>query len=386
MKCVLTINAGSSSLKVAAFRDDSVERLSTVTISSIGQVATMTSVAGGIQRHASLAGVHNHDTALGVAVETIADQLGTIDWIAVGHRVTHGRDYLGPRIVDAATRRALEALVPLAPLHQPHNLAGIAAAERLAPRALQVACFDTSFHRTIPDLAKRYALPTMPSTDGIEGYGFHGLSYEYIASILPEYLGTRARGRVIVAHLGSGASMCAMRELTSIATTMGLTPLDGLPMATRVGAIDPGAVLYLLQQPGMTATSLRDMLYQQSGLLGVSGLSGSMKDLVDSSDPRAAEAVELFIYRAAGTIGSLAAALEGLDAVVFTGGIGENSATIRGRLARRIAWLGAQLDDAAHAKGRAVFSSAASQVSLCVVATDEELMIARHVLELTGRM
>jgi acetate kinase len=242
-KGVLTINAGSSSLKVAAFRDASLERLGGVEVSDLGHAAVMTSSIAGQHRSSGLRGASDHEAALAAVFECLSHELGPIEWLAVGHRVTHGRDLAEPRIVDRALETALAALVPLAPLHQPHNLAGIAAATKLAPDALQVACFDTSFHRTMPDVARRYALPHALSADGIEAYGFHGLSYEYIASILPAHLGDRADGRVIVAHLGSGASMCAMQDRRSVATTMGFTPLDGLPMATRSGSIDPGVVL-----------------------------------------------------------------------------------------------------------------------------------------------
>jgi acetate kinase len=385
MNCLLTINAGSSSLKIAVFREDSLERLYAIEIDGIGHSATLTQGTGGDRTTEPLAGVADHDAALSTALDRAQQRLGRLAWRAVGHRVAHGRDFLGPRVVDAAVRAALEALIPLAPLHQPHNLAGISAAERLAPDALQIACFDTSFHRTIPDVARRYALPRALSAEGIEAYGFHGLSYEYIASVLPEHLGARADSRVVVAHLGSGASMCAMRERTSVATTMGFTPLDGLPMATRPGALDPGVLLYLLETRRMGVTELRDLLYRQSGLLGVSSISDSMKELLASSDRHAAEAVELFVYRAACAIGSLAMALGGLDVLVFTGGIGEHSEAIRARITDKIAWLGAELDHQAHANRQAVFSTATSAIALCVVATDEELVIARHVSELLNQ-
>ena len=344
---VLTINAGSSSLKVAAFRASSLERTETIEVT----------------------GVTDHDAALAAVLA----RFGRIAWRAIGHRVTHGRDYLRPQVVDATVRAALEALIPLAPLHQPHNLAGIAAAARLAPNAVQIACFDTSFHRTIPDVARRYALPRELV---VESYGFHGLSYEYIASQLPDHVGARADGRVIVAHLGSGASLCAVRARTSIATTMGLTPLDGLPMATRSGSIDPGVVLYLLEERRQSVAEVRDLLYRRSGWLGVSGVSDSMQVLLASPARGAAAAVELFVYRCVRAIGSLAAALGGLDVLVFTGGSGEHSAQIRTRIADKLAWLGAEPDPHAHGS---VFNTPASKVVLCAMPTDEELVIARHV-------
>ncbi len=379
---LLTLNAGSSSLKVAVFHDDSLARLATVQVTDLGHAATMTSSLSGREERATLSGAGDHETALACVMDLLARRLGPTTWRAVGHRVAHGRDRRGPAIVDDSTRAALAALVPLAPLHQPHNLAGIAAAERLAPGALQVACFDTSFHRTIPEVARRYALPAALRDEGIEAYGFHGLSYEHIAAVLPDHLGPAADGRVIVAHLGSGASLCAMRQRRSIATTMGFTPLDGLPMGTRCGAIDPGVLLYLLEARGFTVAEVRDLLYLKSGLLGVSGESDRMQDLLGSMTRGAAEAIELFVYRASCAIGALAAALGGLDALVFTGGIAEHSAVIRAELVRRAGWLGAKLDETAHAEGRAVFSAAASSVALCVLATDEESVIARSVAAL----
>ena len=332
MRGILAVNAGSSSLKVAAFRADSLERIGAAEVVDLGD--------------------KDHDGAFA----ELLPRLGAHDWIAVGHRVVHGRERLGPHVVDAKLRAELAALIPLAPLHQPHCLAGIDAARKYAPRALQVACFDTSFHRTLPDVARRYALPAEFAE--IEAYGFHGLSFEYIASVLPDRLGGRARGRVIVAHLGSGASMCALRNLTSIATTMGFTPLDGLVMGTRPGALDPGAVLYMIEQRGLTAAEVRDLLYHRAGLLGVSGRSPSMQVLLAAHDRRAAEAIELFVYRAVTSIGALAAALGGLDAIVFTGGIGEHSAEIRDRITAGARWLG--------------------DFAVATIATDEELVIAHH--------
>ncbi len=352
MKYLLAVNAGSSSLKVAAFRAEPFERVARVELDDLEVPGT----AGG-------GGTTDHHAALALALTRLEHELGATEWLAIGHRVVHGRELLGPRIVDAEVRASLEELVPLAPLHQPQCLAGIDAARRLAPHALQVACFDTSFHRTVPDVARRYALPA--EYEEVSAYGFHGLSYEYIASVLPAHLGARANGRVIVAHLGSGASMCALRDRTSIATTMGLTPLDGLVMGTRPGAIDPGAVLYLIEQRGLSAAEVRDLFYHRSGLLGVSGQSPSMQELLASHDRRAAEAIELFVYRCSTTIGALAAALGGLDALVFTAGIGEHSAVIRDRVTAAARWLGD-------------FPSVA-------IETDEELVIARHVQDMATR-
>ncbi len=332
MTSLVTINAGSSSLKLAVFDAITLARQHAVRIDD----------------------VTDHDAALATALAQLPAGLACT---AVGHRVVHGGE-LGPRIVDAGLLAQLEAFVPRAPLHQPHNLAGIAAARRRFPEAVHVACFDTTFHRSLPDVARTYALPRALSNEGIEIYGYHGLSYEYVASVLPAHLGDR----VIVAHLGSGASLCALFKKVSIATTMGFTPLDGLPMGTRCGALDPGVVLYLLETHGMSVAALRALLYDRSGLLGVSGESASMKQLLASHARGAAEAIELFVYRAACAIGSLAAALGGLDALVFTGGIGEHSPEIRTRITDKVAWLGATTQ---------------------VIATDEELAIARHVAALS---
>jgi len=276
-------------------------------------------------------------------------------------------------------------LVPLAPLHQPHHLSAIAALAKLHPRLPQVACFDTSFHRSQPELATRYALPRNLTDEGIRRYGFHGLSYEYIAGVLPEMLGEAgARGRVVVAHLGNGASMCAIKEGRSVATTMGFTTLDGLPMSRRCGALDPGVVLYLMQQKGLSADAVSELLYQSSGLLGVSGLSDDMKALLASSDPNAAEAVSLFVYRIGRELGSLVAALGGFDALVFTGGIGEHAGEIRRRVCRDASWLGLQLDEAKNRAGGPRITTGDSRTSAWMIPTDEDLMIARHTWSLTG--
>lgn len=290
--------------------------------------------------------------------------LGNVEVCAVGHRVVHGGSAYGAPIrLDTGHIEALRRLTPLAPLHQPHNLAGIDAVTRLLPNVPQVACFDTAFHHDQPPLAQRLGLPRALHDAGIRNYGFHGLSYEYIATQLPAYLGERADGRIIVAHLGSGASLCALHKRRSIATTMGFSTLDGLLMATRCGNLDPGVVLYLLQSRDMNAAAIADLLYQQSGLLGVSGISGDMRTLLDSSAPAAAEAVDLFCYRVQREIGSLSAALGGLDALVFTGGIGEHAHSVRERICAGLDWLNEGL-------------------TTLTVATDEECMIAQHTARL----
>jgi len=305
--------------------------------------------------------------------------------IAVGHRVVHGADrYAAPVALSPADVDALAGFVPLAPLHQPYNVAGIRALAALLPEVPQVACFDTAFHMTQPERARRFALPRRLSEAGIKRYGFHGLSYEYIARVLPQHLGAKADGRIVVAHLGNGASMCALKERRSVATTMGFTALDGLMMGTRCGAIDPGVLLHLMEFRGMDAAALTKLLYKESGLLGVSGVSQDMRALLDSPAPGAAEAVELFCYRIARELGSLAAALGGLDALVFTAGIGEHAAPVRGQVCRQSEWLGVRLDAAANARHATRISAPDSRVDVLVLPTNEEWMIAQHAAALVS--
>jgi acetate kinase len=297
----------------------------------------------------------------------------------VGHRVVHGGlDYAEPVRVEAGVLAALEKFVPLAPLHQPHNLAPIRLLLERNPQLPQVACFDTAFHRAQPELAQMFALPKALHDEGVRRFGFHGLSYEYIASRLPGIDARAAAGRTIVLHLGNGASMCAMLGGRSVASTMGFTAVDGLPMGTRCGNIDPGVILYLMDVRGMDARAVEKLIYSQSGLLGVSGVSSDMRTLLASSEPRAKLAVDLYVYRIGRELGSLAAALGGLDAIVFTGGIGENSAEIRARVCRDAAWLGVDLDAAANDSAGPRLATAASRVAAWTLPTNEELMIARH--------
>jgi acetate kinase len=289
-----------------------------------------------------------------------------------------GTRFAAPVVVDAATLAALDALVPLAPLHQPHNLAAIRAVAAQFPSVTQVACFDTAFHRTQPPLAQAFALPRAYAREGVRRYGFHGLSYEFVAAALAQTDRRAADGRTVVAHLGNGASLCAMRAGRSVATTMGFTALDGLVMGTRCGAIDPGVLLYLIDHHGMDARALAHLLYEESGLLGVSGRSSDMRELLAARDAASREAVELFVYRIGRELGSMAAALGGLDALVFTGGIGENAAPIRARVCADARWLGLDLDDAANTHGGPCISQPGSRVSAWVIPTDEEEMIALH--------
>jgi acetate kinase len=299
--------------------------------------------------------------------------------VGVGHRVVHGgAEYSAPVRVDAGVLEALQKYVPLAPLHQPHNLTPIRAMLERAPQLPQVACFDTAFHRRQPPVAQAYALPRAISERGVLRYGFHGLSYEYIAGVLPRHDERAAAGKVVVAHLGNGSSMCAIDAGRSRASTMGFTAADGLPMGTRCGNLDPGVVLYLLDELKMDTRAVEKLIYQQSGLLGVSGISSDMRTLLASDAPAAKEAVSLYVYRIGRELGSLAAALGGLDALVFTAGIGENSAELRQRVCRDAAWLGVELDEAANARGGPCISRPGGRASAWVIPTNEELMIARH--------
>lgn len=304
----------------------------------------------------------------------------------VGHRVVHGGiRYSAPVRIDAEAIAALEKLTPLAPLHQPHNLAPISALIEAAPQIPQVACFDTAFHRSQPEIAQQFALPRNFSAAGIRRYGFHGLSYEYVTSRFREVAPELAGARVVIAHLGNGASLCAVRDGRSVASTMGFTAVDGLVMGTRCGAIDPGVIVHLMDAYGLDARAIEKLIYRESGLLGVSGISSDMRSLRAASEPTAAEAIALFVYRIVREVGSLAAALGGLDALVFTGGIGQNDATTRAEVAEACRWLGLDLDSARNSTGSTRISTDSSRVSIWVVPTDEERMIARHtasVLEL----
>jgi acetate kinase len=305
--------------------------------------------------------------------------------IGAGHRVAHGGlDYPAPVLVDARVVKDLERLIPLVPLHQPHNLAPIKLLLDRAPELPQVACFDTSFHRSIPEVAQRFAIPAALHDAGVRRYGFHGLSYEYIASVLPRVDPQAAGGKTIVLHLGSGASMCAMEAGRSVATTMGFTGVDGLAMGTRSGALDPGVILFLMEERGMDVRAVERLIYTESGLLGMSGISSDMRALLASPDPRAALAIDVFVYRIRRELASLAGALGGLDAVVFTAGIGEKAAPIRERVCRDAAWLGLELDPAANAAGGPLISALASRVKAWVIPTNEELMIARHTRRLVN--
>ena len=377
----LVINAGSSSIKAAAYDDrgpclqahvdihDDAARL--VVRPSDGDEISEQIAAPSWQ--AALDLLFDHLVAV-IAPPSIA---------AVGHRIVHGgTHFTAPTVVTPAVLATLDTLIPLAPLHQPQGLAALRMALARLPGAVQLACFDTAFHHTCPPEAMRFAIPRALHDAGIRRYGFHGLSYESVTARLPAVTG-RLPERAIIAHLGAGASLCAIRDGRSIATTMGFTPLDGLVMATRCGSLDPGVVLHLAEQRGMPVTQIDTLLARESGLLGVSGISGDMRRLLASDDPRAAEAITLFCYRAVREMGALVAALGGLDTLVFTAGIGERAAPIRSRIAAGLAWLGLDLDEAANATHGSRISTASSRVSAWVIPTDEQSVIARHAREFT---
>ena len=382
---ILTINAGSSSIKFALFElNGGLNPRPVVSgqIDGIGAKAKLVAktAAGKQELPLSLEGEQEaqHQASLGVLLAWVHDNFQGWSLAAVGHRVVHGGElFSAPMVVDRDSVRQLAQFIPLAPLHQPHNLNGIKAIAAISSDVPQVACFDTAFHRTNPAVAQAFAIPRALTAEGVKRYGFHGLSYEYIARVLPEHT-PRAEGRVIVAHLGNGSSMCAMIGRRSIASTMGFTAIDGLMMGTRTGAIDPGVLLYLMDEKGMGSAELTRLLYKESGLLGVSGISQDMRTLLESERPEAAEAIDLYCYRIIREIGSLAAAIGGIDALVFTGGIGEHAAEIRRRVCERLDWLGAELDGTANGAGAIRISTAASKLDLLVVPTNEEWMIAHH--------
>ncbi|HEX5804616.1 MAG TPA: acetate/propionate family kinase [Azospira sp.] len=381
---ILTINAGSSSIKFALYAlDGELARHPYLS----GQIDGIGAAARLVAKNA--AGERIADDALAAGIKHAAAFDALLGWlqthqqnsrriVAVGHRVVHGGErFSQPIRLDEATIAALERFVTLAPLHQPHNLNGIKALAASLPGVPQIACFDTAFHRTQPPLAQLFAIPRALTEEGVRRYGFHGLSYEFIARVLPEH-SARADGRVIVAHLGNGASMCAMTERKSRATSMGFTAIDGLMMGTRTGALDPGVILYLLQEKGLDAKAVEKLLYKESGLLGVSGISQDMRTLLASDDPHAAEAVDLFCYRIVREIGALAACIGGIDALVFTGGIGERAGEVRRRVCAGLTWLGVVVDEAANAAAATRISGDDSRIDVLVIPTDEEWMIARH--------
>src|SRR5213594_1937350 len=387
---VLVLNAGSSSIKLSVF----AERAGELALEVRGEVEALYTAprfvaqdpSGRVVAEESWPGRKlGHDGAIEYLRDFLKHKLANGRLVGVGHRVVHGGlEYTAPVRVDAATLKALELFIPLAPLHQPHNLSPIALLLERTPELPQVACFDTAFHRTNPDVAQRFALPAELHDAGVQRYGFHGLSYEYIAAELPRVDARAAAGKTIVLHLGNGSSMCAMEAGRSMATTMGFTAIDGLAMGTRCGALDPGVILYLMSERKMDARAIERLLYNESGLLGVSGISSDMRTLLASTAASARLAIDIYVYRIRRELGSLAAALGGLDAVVFTGGIGEHASAIRERVCQDAAWLGIELAAEANAAGGPRISTPGSRVSAWVVPTDEELMIARHTQNVLG--
>jgi acetate kinase len=393
---ILVANAGSSSIKFQLFNiaGDILALNLKGQVEGIGSHPRLIArdARGEVVAHETFAAADLPDAqaALGHLGSWLRARQGGAFPVAVGHRVVHGGPIYDTHVaIDDDVIAKLEVLVPLAPLHQPNNLLPIRAIRAMQPDVLQVACFDTAFHRGHPEVADRYAIPEHLYQDGVRRYGFHGLSYEYITRTLPTVAPEIAGGRLVVAHLGSGASMCAIHGGRSIDSTMGFTALDGLPMGTRPGQIDAGVILHLITHKGMTADAVQRLLYHDCGLKGLSGISNDVRDLLASDDPRARLALDYFVYRASLAIGSLAASLEGLDAVVFTAGIGENAPAIRAAICQRSRWLGIELDEAANAAvnaaGARLISTTASRVEVYVIPTDEERMIAHHTLEILGK-
>jgi acetate kinase len=383
---LLVVNAGSSSVKFNVYVLGAGEGLFLMSRGQMDGIGTRPRLRARDDRGATL--IDTSFTAgevpdLAEATSRVAGWLrgryADADLVAVGHRVAHGGAvFAAPVAVDGSVLTVLERFVPLAPVHQPHHLRPIRMLAQRFPGLLQVACFDTAFHRAHPGVADRYALPDTLYQEGIRRYGFHGLSYEYVAGRLLQMAPEIAGGAVVVCHLGSGASMCAIKDGRSVDSTMGFTALDGLPMGTRCGQLDPGVILYLLTEKGYRTEDVENLLYRQAGLRGLSGISNDVRELLASDDPRAQLALDYFVYRVARELGSLAAAMDGIDGVVFTAGIGENSAEIRARVCAHAGWLGLRLDDAANRAGGPRISAAGSRISAWVIPTDEERMIAQH--------
>lgn len=390
-RAIVSLNAGSSSIKFALFvlTGDGPSRVAAGKLEGIGTAPHLVArdLNGDVLVDRTWDGGADldHEALLQDLFAWAGAHLEGREIVGLGHRVVHGGGrFTAPVRVDDQVLTALDAFCPLAPLHQPHNLAAIRAIQTLAPDLPQVACFDTAFHHQTPEIATRFALPRALHDEGVRRYGFHGLSYDYIARTLGQIDPDLARGRVIMAHLGNGASLCAMHDGKSLDTTMGFTALDGLVMGTRCGAIDPGVVLHLLSQKSMSVAEVERLLYTQSGLLGVSGVSSDMRTLHQSQDSRATEAIDLFAWRVAREIGGLMSSLAGLDGLVFTAGIGENDPVIRALICQRLAWAGIVIEPAANQANAPLISAPASKVAVRVMATDEERMIALQTISTLG--
>jgi acetate kinase len=387
--CVAVLNAGSSSIKFAIYRvDPTLELMFRGQIERIGskpQLKVVDSARNTVAQQAWEGNALDHRAATEKILQVGRQLIGDAHIHAIGHRVVHGgTQFAAPVRVDANVVDALARLIPLAPLHQPHNLEPIRVIAEAVPNLPQVACFDTAFHRSQPPLAQAFALPRKFTAAGVRRYGFHGLSYEFIVAHLREIDPGLVASRLVIAHLGNGASLCAVRDGSSVASTMGFTAVDGLVMGTRCGALDPGVILYLMDSHGMDARAIEALIYGQSGLLGVSGISSDMRTLRKSAAPEAREAIDLFVYRIAREIGSLAASLGGMDALVFTGGIGENDVETRAEIADQCRWLGLTLDGRRNAAGEGRISADGSSIAAWVIPTDEEQMIARHTISVVG--
>ena len=390
MERIAVMNAGSSSIKFALFEDDGEQRLlfrgQVENLGVAPRLAVEAADGNKVAEHEWGAKDLDHKSATKVILETAIGLLGGKPVSAVGHRVVHGgTEFAAPTVVTTEVVASLKKLCPLAPLHQPHNLAPIEAIRSAAPHIVQVACFDTAFHQTHSQLAYSFALPRELSDSGVRKYGFHGLSYDYVSGRLRDLSPDDADKRIVIAHLGNGASLCAIHKGRSVATTMGFTAVDGLVMGTRCGSIDPGVLIYLMDERGMDARALENLVYKKSGLLGVSGISSDMRTLRQSDDPRAREAIDLFVYRIVREIGSLSAALGGLDGLVFTGGIGQRDAKTRREVVAGCAWLGAALDEQANEIAAGRIDAASSRIPIWVMPTDEESVIARHTVSLLER-
>jgi len=384
---LLTLNAGSSSLKFSVYgRAPNLPLLMSGRVSGLANNPQFRARAG----EKGLADeVWPDAQSFDAVLDRVFDWLDTNGWSdrleALGHRIVHGGvRFQAPTLLTTVVTDELERLSPFAPLHQPFNLSAVRKSADRYATAIQVGVFDTAFHADQPRIARLYGLPRGLIDQGVIAYGFHGLSYEYISGVLRNREGPQAGGRTIVLHLGGGTSLCALDCGRSVATTMGFSPLDGPPMSTRCGSLDPGVMLHLMQTKRMTADAIADLLYNRSGLLGLSGVSGDMVTLLASTDPRAREALDVYVYRLSLEIGRLAAALGGLDAMVFTAGVGENAAIIRERIVHRAGWLGAHLDPGANAQGAQVINAAHSRVKILVIPTDEEVVIARGLLKCVG--